>query len=49
MDNLSYLFAAYTVIWVAVFGYIFLLHQKHRRLQRQIELLEAEKSKRKTN
>ncbi len=49
MDNLNYLFAAYTVIWVAVFGYVFFLHLKHRRLQRQIELLEAEKDKQQTN
>ncbi len=44
MDDLSYLFAAYMVIWVGVFGYVFFLHQKHRRLQRQMKLLEEEKA-----
>jgi len=39
MDNISYLFAAYTIIWAFVFGYVFYLHRKQRRLQREIDLL----------
>lgn len=45
MDNLDYLFAAYMVIWVAVFGYVLFIHQKRRHLQRRIELLEEETNK----
>ena len=39
MDNMGYLFAAYTIIWAVVFGYILFLHRKQRRLQRQIDRL----------
>ncbi|MFO8102059.1 MAG: CcmD family protein [Dehalococcoidia bacterium] len=45
MDNLDYLFAAYMVIWAAVFGYVFFIHQKRRRLERRIGLLEEETDK----
>ncbi len=40
MENLGYLFAAYTLIWVAIFGYILFIHIKQRKLQQQIELLQ---------
>ena len=40
MDNLSYLFAAYTVIWLLVFAYIFYLSRRQRALQREIEALQ---------
>jgi CcmD family protein len=39
MNDLAYLFAAYTIIWAVVFVYIFFIQRKQRRLQRQIELL----------
>jgi CcmD family protein len=39
MDNLGYLFAAYTAIWIVVFGYVFYLQRKQKRLQKQIEAL----------
>ena len=47
MENLGYLFAAYTVIWAVVFGYVLFMQRKQRRLQRQIDLLQetADKSK----
>ena len=40
MENLGYLFAAYTVIWIMVFGYIFFMQRKQKKLQQQITLLE---------
>ena len=39
MENLSYLFAAFAVIWVGLLGYVFFLAQRQRRLRRDIELL----------
>jgi len=39
MDNLSFLFAAYTIIWAVIFGYVFYLYRKQRKLQREIDLL----------
>ena len=40
MENLGYLFAAYTVIWIVVFGYILFMQRKQKKLQQQITLLE---------
>ena len=40
MENLGYLLAAYTVIWAVVFGYVFFMQRKQRRLQRQIDRLQ---------
>ncbi len=42
MDNLNYLFAAYTIIWAVIFGYVFFIHQRHRRLQRELDLLKED-------
>ena len=39
MENLGYLFAAYTLIWAVVFGYILFMQRQQRRLQRQIDML----------
>ena len=39
MENLVYLFAAYTIIWAVVFGYVLFMQRKQRRLQRQIDVL----------
>lgn len=39
--NLGYLFAIYTVTWVAFFGYVFLLSRRQRDLQREITRLKA--------
>jgi CcmD family protein len=36
---MGYLFAAYTVIWAVLFGYVFVLYLRQRRLLRDIELL----------
>lgn len=43
MDNLGYLFAAFAVIWIVVFGYILVLMNRQKKLKREIEKLETEK------
>lgn len=46
MENAGYLFAAFTIIWALVFGYVLLLFNRQRRLRRNIESLkEAFKEK----
>ena len=39
MENAVFLFAAYTIVWIVVFGYIFQLHRKQKKLWRTINLL----------
>ncbi len=39
MQNLSYLFAAYTIIWVVIFGYIFTLSRRNQELGKEIVAL----------
>ena len=48
MENLGYLFAAYTVIWIVVFGYILFMQRKQKKLQQQINLLEQSMDRQKT-
>jgi len=45
MENLGYLFAAYTIIWAVVFGYIFFMQRKQKSLQRQINRLQESADK----
>ncbi len=39
MENGGYLFAAFTIAWLALFGYIFVLSRRQQRLRRDIDLL----------
>ena len=39
MENAGYLFAAYAIAWVLVFGFLLVMVNKQRRLQREIDLL----------
>ena len=39
MENAGYLFAAFTIIWALVFGYVLLLFNRQRRLRREINSL----------
>ncbi len=41
MDNMAYVFAAYSVIWLVFFGYLVTLYRKQHKLQREIEHLKA--------
>jgi CcmD family protein len=39
MENLSFLFAAYTAVWVLLFVYVFVLSRRSRALEQEIEEL----------
>ncbi len=39
MENSGYLFAAFSVVWAVVFGYVLLLFNGQRRLRREINSL----------
>jgi CcmD family protein len=39
MDNLGYLCAAFSVVWVGLFAYIFILAQRQRSIRRDIDWL----------
>jgi len=39
MENAGYIFAAYAIVWVVVFGYVLFLFNKQRRLKQEINSL----------
>lgn len=39
MNNLGYLFAAYTFIWAAVFAYVYIIARRQKMLERELEAL----------
>ena len=39
MDNLGFLFAAYAVVWLALFAFLVTLSRRNRALEREIEEL----------
>jgi CcmD family protein len=39
MENAGYLFAAFTIIWAVVFGYVLSLFGRQKRIQQDIESL----------
>lgn len=39
MENGGYIFAAYAIVWVAVFGYVLSLFYRQRRLRQEIDSL----------
>jgi len=41
MSRLSFLFAAYTAVWVLLFFYIHVLSRRNQRLEKEIEELRA--------
>ena len=46
MENAGYLFAAFTIIWALVFGYVLVLFNRQKRLRQEINSLkEALKEK----
>ncbi len=47
MNNMGFLFAAYSVIWLGVFIYVFFLLQREKKLWRDIETLQAEMKEKK--
>jgi len=46
VDDLDYLFAAFAVVWVVIFGYILLLSFRQRKLRQGIDLLEQKVTER---
>ena len=48
MENLGYLFAAFAVIWVVVFTYVFILIRRQQQLKKDIEILADSISKKET-
>ena len=46
MENAGYLFAAFTIIWASVFGYVLALFNRQKRLEQELDSLkEALKEK----
>lgn len=43
MDNLDFLFAAYTIVWVLLFGYMFSIARRQKNLEKEIEQMQATK------
>jgi CcmD family protein len=39
MQNLPYLFAAYTIVWLVLFGYLFVIATQLRAVQRDVDQL----------
>ncbi len=37
MSHLSFLFAAYSAVWLVLFLYLFFLSRHHRRLKKEVE------------
>ena len=44
-SNLGYLFAAYSIIWLVVFGYVFTLIRREKTLRKEIAALKESMKK----
>ena len=42
MENLSYLLAAFILIWAGFFGYLFKLSREQRQLRRELDSLQQD-------
>ena len=40
MDHLSYLFVAYTAVWIVLFGFLMRLRGRERDLRHELEMLQ---------
>ena len=40
MENLGFLFAAYTITWVVLFGYLVIMWRKQNRLEKGMQHLQ---------
>lgn len=36
---MGYLYAAYSAIWLIIFGYLYLISRRHKSLKKEIEFL----------
>lgn len=43
MQNLEFLFAAYTVVWVLLFAYMFSIARRQKSLEKEIQQLASER------
>jgi CcmD family protein len=48
LDNLGYLFAVYSVIWIVLFVYVLFLLNNQKRLKREIDSLRKELEEKRT-
>ncbi len=39
MENLDYLVAAYTIIWIAISAYVLIIYRRQKQLRREIDFL----------
>ncbi len=39
MGNIGYLYVSYAIVWAVLFGYVLMLVNRQRKLNRDIELL----------
>ena len=46
MENAEYIFAAFAIVWVVVFGYLLSLFNRQKRLRQEIDLLKETFEKR---
>lgn len=49
MENAGYLLAAFAIVWAVVFGYVLILLNRQKRLQREIDSLKRSLEKNNTN
>ena len=42
MQNLPYLFATYAIVWLVLFGYLFVVTAQVRSVQREVQLLQEQ-------
>ena len=49
MENLSYLFAAYTAIWILLFAYVMRLQRREKSLWEELEQLRQQLSEERQN
>ena len=42
MENLGFLLAAFIIVWVVLFGYVWFIASRQRKLNREIAVLRAE-------
>jgi CcmD family protein len=42
MENMGFLFAAYSIVWALIFGFVLIMYNRQRKLRRKIDLLSEE-------
>lgn len=47
MNNITFLISAYVLLWVILFGYVFVMFRRLKKIAQQIEILKSEDAKNK--